>query len=162
MNEFLTYLSALNISVKSLKNYKSDVTHFTAWIILKVRSYGAFIENLTEAIPFLNKNLVWEYKTYLLENSTPDKTINRRLSTLRHLAKHLLVSQIVNFDFMEGVENITQTKKFVFAGNSLVDGFKSHLTAKKASRNTIKNYISDVRQFLSWLESKNQTLNSKL
>lgn len=154
MDEFLTYLSALNISPKSLKNYKSDVSHFTGWIILKVRSYGAYIDNLTEAVPFLNKNLIWQYKAYLIENSIPGKTINRRLSTLRHLAKHLLASQILDFDFMEGIENITQTKKPTFSAQPLISSFKTHLEAEKASKNTVKNYMSDVRQFLTWLEAR--------
>ncbi len=153
MNEFLSYLAALNISPKSLKNYKSDLNHFTGWIILKVRSYGAYVESLSEAIPFLNKNLIWNYKTYLLENSIPAKTVNRRLSTLRHLAKHLLASQALDFDFMEGVENTAQVKKYLFSAHPLINGFKSHLEAGNASSNTIKNYLSDVRQFLTWLEA---------
>lgn len=153
MNDFLTYLSVLNISPKSLKNYKSDLTHFTGWIILKVRSYGTYIENLTEAIPFLNKNLVWEYKKYLLENSIPGKTINRRLSTLRHLAKHLIVSQVLDFDFMYGIENMSLAKKVSIGTHPLINDFKGYLEAEKASVNTIKNYLSDVRQFLTWLEA---------
>ncbi len=152
MDEFLKYLASLKISGKSLKNYKSDVYHFTAWIILKVRTYGAYIENLTEAVPFLNKTLVSEYKNYLLENSIPVRTVNRRLSTLRHLAKHLLASQVLDFDFMAGVENIAQTKKAAFSSHPLVSGFKSFLEAEKVSSNTIKNYMSDIRQFLTWLE----------
>lgn len=160
-NNFSKYLSVLGISSKTHKNYRSDLTHFTAWIILKIRSFGSYIETLTEAVPFLNTNLVLEYKNYLNENKVPNKTINRRLSTIRHLSKFLLSSQLVDSDFTEGVENLTTLKVTKITLSPIINEFQAYLEAKKMSKNTLKNYLSDVRQFLSWLESKNQILNSK-
>ncbi len=158
--DFLEYLSSLGVSATSLKNYKSDVSHFLGWAILKVRSFGSYIETLSELIPFLSSNLISEYKKYLIENSTPDKTINRRLSTLRHLARFLTKSQIIDSDFMDGVENISAVTLIKIANHPLIEEFKSYLKAQKVSHNTIKNYTSDIKQFMSWLEKNYQNFSS--
>lgn len=159
---FIKYLDSLGLSTKSHKNYRSDLNHFSGWAILKVRAFGSYVETLTEVIPFLSTGLANEYKNYMIENSVSSKTVNRRLSTLRHLAKFMLLSQAIDQNFMDGVENISSRKSPVKTKSPIVEEFKSHLEAQKASPNTIKNYLSDVRQFLSWLESHqsaNQTTN---
>ncbi len=158
-NNFIDYLSSLGVSPKSHKNYRSDLNHFLAWAILRIRSYGSYIENLTEATPFLTKGLAGEYKSYMALNSIPTKTINRRLSTLRHLSRFLVLTQVVDLDFMSEIENISEAKVRRPKVSPLVNEFRGYLESEKVSPNTIKNYLSDVRQFLSWLESNNQASN---
>jgi len=153
-NQFENYLLSLGISPKSIKNYKSDISHFLGWAILKLKTFGTYVENLSELAPFLNRGMVLEYKEFVSINSVARKTINRRLSTLRQLSKFLITSEILDFDFMEQVKNIEASKgKSALSSSSVVKGFISHLEAGSVSKNTIKNYASDVRQFLSWLES---------
>lgn len=157
---FIEYLDNLGVSPKTHKNYRSDLSHFTAWLILKVRSFGSYIETLTEAIPFLDKSIGAEYKFFLVENKIPVKTINRRLSTLRHLAKHLTQSQVLDLDFMDGIENLSEGKNYKFISPKIIEDFRAQLESEKVSKNTVKNYLSDVRQFLDWLETNNQSLIS--
>lgn len=163
--EFIKYLDSLGISSKSHKNYRSDLTHFTSWAILKIRSFGSFAESLSETIPFLGKELALDYKNYMAKNSTPSKTINRRLSTLRHLSRFLTSTQFIDADFMEGVENILAgggSARKKPQENSAINEFKAFLEAEKISPNTIKNYLSDIKQFMSWLEdNRAQIVNSK-
>ncbi|MEK7470837.1 MAG: site-specific integrase, partial [Patescibacteria group bacterium] len=96
-----------------------------------------------------------------VENRVPVATINRRLSTLRHFGRFLTSYQTLDFNFMEGIENATSVKKPQANAISIINEFRAHLEAEKSSPNTIKNYLSDVRQFLSWLETNQETLNSK-
>lgn len=152
-NGFIKYLDSLGLSAKSHKNYRSDLNHFSAWTILKVRSFGSYIDSLTEAVPFLSNNFAGEYKRFMVENTVPIKTVNRRLSTLRHLARFMALNQIIDQNFMDGIENVSVRKKSAIIVDPLIGQFKAHLEAKKASPNTIKNYISDVRHFLNWVES---------
>lgn len=152
-NNFVKYLDSLGLSPKSHKNYRSDLNHFTGWVLLKVRSFGSYIETLTEAVPFLSKTIITEYRAYLTENNIPPKTINRRLSTLRHLSKFLMAESAVDSNFMEGIENISENSSRTISALPLLEDFKGYLEAEKASPSTIKNYTSDVRQFLTWLES---------
>lgn len=153
-NNFITYLKDQGLSPLSLKNYKSDIAQFSYWLIFKTRALGVSVEYLVECFPFLTKNIGYEYRAFLLENSTARPTINRRLSTLRHLSRFLTECQVVDFDFMGNLENIgTSPKKVVF--NPLLGEFEKHLKQNKASSNTIKNYLSDVRHFLTWLNNQN-------
>jgi site-specific recombinase XerD len=154
---FIKYLDSLGLSSKSHKNYRSDLNHFVAWAILKMRSFGSFIENLTEAVPFLNPDIAKEYMSFMKLNNSPEKTINRRLSTLRHLSRFLTASQIIDSDFMSQIENISHATKAKPQIDPIIKQFRAQLEAEKVSPNTIKNYLSDVRQFLSWLEANNQT-----
>ncbi len=160
-NDFVYYLKNLGISPKSHKNYRSDLSHFIGWLILKVRSFGSYVISLSEALPFLNRDCAREYKAYMAENDTPLKTINRRLSTLRHLSRFLVASQLTDLDFMEGTENVSVSVPVVFSEHPAIEEFRSYLISQKSSPNTIKNYLSDIRQFLVWLETNHSILNAK-
>lgn len=158
-NEFVKYLESLGISPKSHKNYRSDLSHFIGWAILKIRSFGSYVESLSEIVPFLTLELAKNYKNYMTENSVPNKTINRRLSTLRHLSRFLTGMQIIDLDFMNGIENVgigTKEKSPITNYNLVVNDFRAFLEAEKVSSSTIKNYLSDIKQFMSWLESNQQ------
>jgi site-specific recombinase XerD len=156
--KFGDYLTGLGISPKSHKNYRSDLSHFSGWVILRIRSFGSYIESLTEAVPFLNSTVAKEYRSYMEENKIPVKTINRRLSTLRHFAKCLVSLQTLDADFMNGVENIATNPQKRTSIGPIVENYRSYLEAENVSQNTVKNYLSDVRQFLAWVES-NQPIN---
>jgi len=153
--EFGKYLESLGVSPKSHKNYRSDLSYFLSWTILKVRSFGAYVESLTEVVPFLNSGIANEYKNYMVVNNIPVKTINRRLSTLRHLSRFLHSSDNIDADFMENIENVSEAKTQSPTATPIVDDFRSYLEAQKVSKNTIKNYVSDIQQFLRWAETAN-------
>jgi len=152
---FFEYLKNINLSNKTYKNYKSDINHFTGWFILRLRAWGITAEKLSETVPFITNKTAHEYKLYLVDNNISINTINRRFSTLRHLAKFLTEIQILDFDFTQNVENISSLKKTDI--NPLVINFQKHLEAERVSKNTVKNYVSDVKQFLTWLEANNET-----
>lgn len=159
--EFFKYLNNLGISAKSHKNYRSDISHFSNWLVDKVKSFGSTAENLTDTIPFLSHDLAVEYKNEI-SKSASIKTANRRLSTLRHLSRFLTSTQVIDTDFMTGIENIIEFKpEKTSSEHPLVGKFGSYLEAEKISPNTIKNYLSDIRQFLVWLESNHQIQDSK-
>jgi len=156
--KFLDYLKDLGISPKSHKNYRSDISHFSGWFLLTVRKWGVVTSEFSEAIPFINQKSAKEYRHFLIKNKVADKTINRRLSTLRHLSRFLTATQILNFDFMDGITNIS-----LVSGTDtypLLPQFEKFLSKEKASNNTIRNYVNDVKQFLAWMESK--TIKSQI
>jgi site-specific recombinase XerD len=155
--KFFEYLGDRNLSRKTYKNYRSDVSHFSGWLILIVRRWGVMASDLNDTIPFINKKLATSYKTFLIKNNLAIKTINRRLSTLRHFANFLLETQILDFNFMEEIVNISSSSKL--EGHPLLPKFEKHLAEEKASASTVKNYVNDVKQFLAWLESKNSVSN---
>ncbi len=147
---FFEYLKSLGVSKKTHKNYRSDLSHFSGWLLFRLRHWGVVAESLTEAIPFLDTKLASEYKAFLTGNKVAKKTINRRLSTLRHLARFLTATQILDFNFMDGITNISS--KAPSSDYPFITQFEKHLEAEGISKNTIKNYLSDIKQFISWLE----------
>lgn len=140
---FFEYLKSLGLSSKSHKNYRSDLNHFSQWLISEVRSMGSSVDTFSEAIPFLNPEIANEYKSRMSKENVSVKTVNRRLSTLRHLSRFLVSSEIIDFDFMKGETNITQAQDYT---SDIVNRFAKFLEGEKVSQNTSKNYLSDVRQ----------------
>lgn len=159
-NAFSKYLDTLGLTPKSHKNYRSDLSHFLGWAILKIRTFGSYAETLAEVIPFLSFDMAKEYKSFMVENNQPVASVNRRLSTLRHLARFLVATQVIDADFTKGIENVSLNKPVQTNTFSVMDDFKSFLEAEKVSASTLKNYMSDVRQFLTWLDSNAKNFSS--
>jgi len=54
---------------------------------------------------------------------------------------------------MQGVSNLSILPASHKAKlHPLISEFEKHLTSEKVSQNTIKNYLSDIRQFFQWVE----------
>jgi site-specific recombinase XerD len=156
---FYSYLENLGVSKFTFKNYKSDLNHFVKWMTKKVSSLGASANNLTEVVPFISEKTIKQYKNYLQRESLSTKTVNRRLATMRHLGMFLVKAQILEFNFTKEVENVGTSKKEPSPSyEAIISSFEKQLKEEKVSKNTLKNYISDVKQFLRWAEH-NSTLN---
>jgi len=159
---FISNLQNERKSKVSIKNYKSDISHFLAWATLKLKSFGTYAESVSEIVPFISRKFFTEYKGYLVENKIKTKTINRRLSTLRNFSHFLYSIQVFDADFMEGIQNagIGNPESVQVKYQDIVDKFRESMSANgKVSANTTKNYVSDVRSFLAWVEQKGELPN---
>jgi site-specific recombinase XerD len=138
---FKNYLKIQKVSPITVKNYLADINHFLSWLAKKT---GIKHQVVGKAIfGLFTKETLEEYKTDQLSENTPLSTTNRRLSTLRKFGR---------FGKAQGwlieipkVENITSTL--------VLSKFQKHLEKEKVSPLTIKNYLSDLRHFLGWLEA---------
>lgn len=153
---FLEYLKDRGASVKTRKNYRSDARHFLGWFILTLQSKSATLpSSLDQFIRLISPKMIDQYKRYLLDNHIPTSTINRRLSTIRSFF-HFCQSQ--GWITTSPAQNLAAIplKKSAEMSNSftLLESFKQALIVEGASRATVKNYGSDIRQFLNWLEKK--------
>lgn len=162
VKNFLEKLLNDGKSKVSVKNYKSDLSHFLSWSILKLKSFGSYAENILEIIPFINKDFFNEYKSYMAENKIKAKTINRRLSTLRSFSRFLVSINALDQDFTDGIQNVglKESSAVRLKDADIVSRFRESLTSdKKVSDNTIKNYVSDVKSFLNWTNRKGELPN---
>lgn len=165
INNFLQKLQNEGKSKVSIKNYKSDILHFIAWSVLKLKTFGTYADSASEICPFIDAKFFNEYKNYLVENNVKAKTINRRLSTLRNFSKFLYSEHLIDEDYMQGIQNVgigilssVQEKT-----QDIVDRFRESLAKdNKASENTIKNYVADVKSFLNWIASDNNSKKGNL
>lgn len=149
--QFEAYLvKTQKVSGKTLRNYRADLSHFSAWASLHLKTKGVTVNDLDQLVPHLSAQLIANYKGYHLENNMPGATVNRRLSTLRNLARFLVSSGILAEDPTKPISNIKrelcQGEKVVL----IVDEFKKSLAKENISKITLKNYVSDIRHFLSW------------
>jgi len=96
--EFKQYLIAEKKSSNTIRNYLSDLRHFFGWLSV---DYGDLRLNQ------VGSEIIEAYRQSLIEDETPTKTINRRLSTLRLFFKFCIsqnwikknpAKKITNFD----------------------------------------------------------------
>lgn len=150
---FLIYLKSSGLSENSIKFYKSDLSAFVGWKINEMKRLGVQAEDFKGILPFLKPSDTQGYKNYLLQNKAPVSSVNRRLSSLRRISVFLNSSGVIDFDLAKNLENVSVAmKNNRYELCFLVKDFQKHLEAKKASKNTIKNYTADIQQFLSWFD----------
>ena len=134
---FRNHLKTQKVSSATVKNYVADVNHFLKWFKSCHQTTG---QNIFRS--FTDKTLT-QYRKHLLKNNSPLSTINRRFSALRKFGQ---------FAQSKGWLKKNPALKIKNEAGVIVK-FKKHLEKEKVSPITIKNYLSDVRHFLAWLEA---------
>src|SRR3990167_3387876 len=92
---FSSQLREAGVSKSTFKNYRSDLKLFTDWVFGVLLKKGVSPVSLDEALPFFSPELAGQFKEYLKEHSPSDKTVNRKVSSLRRLSLFLVESQIL-------------------------------------------------------------------
>ncbi len=153
---FSTYLKLQGTSAVTCRNYLVDINHFLGWLEFKIRSLNLpLFEDETKLISlYFTEEFISEYKRFLLSNSLPFSTINRRLSTLRTFGRFCLSQAWIKENPAKKVANATlgQSAKRKVQSEEILEEFRKSLEAEKTSSNTIKNYLSDIREFFTWVE----------
>jgi len=139
--EFKNFLLAEKISPVSLKNYLSDFRHFAGWLILKLKVKN---EKLKIEDGAINHALIEEYKSYLIENNLPHKTVNRRLSTIRKFCSFCISQGWMKENPAKKIANVRHPQ-----GVNILQQFKEDLEKENIDPQTINSYLDDVREFLS-------------
>ncbi|HUS60522.1 MAG TPA: site-specific integrase [Nevskiaceae bacterium] len=147
---YRTYLKTQGLSSVTIKNYVADINHFLDWLYQKThvhhRVAGIDIFGLFTTETFK------EYKADVAEQNTPLTTINRRLSALRKFGQFGLQIGSLNQNPVLKIKNVVSESNQSPKQNWLVK-FRKSLEEEKVSPLTIKNYLSDLRHFLTWLEA---------
>lgn len=143
--QFQTYLKDKKLSAVSIKNYVSDLRQFLTW---------SAKNNFNDFKPTVFST----YKSYLTDQKTPSKTINRYLSSLRKFGEFLKAEKMLMINPAEDLENIkatrtglVQAKRPVLLEEDILGRFGEMLKEERLSKATIKNYLSDINQFLEFL-----------
>lgn len=173
INNFKSYLSKKKLSKKSIKNYVSDVRRFLKWLQTMKQSHSAPTSpRLREAsrdkwnnetMGQWDKNQFTTYRSHLLDSKAPVKTINRHLSSLRQFGDFLVKTNLVTNNPTKGLESVKSPKSgstlsatlSLATKEKILEEFKQALEIRRLSKKTITNYISDISQFLEFLNSRN-------
>ncbi len=148
INAFENHLKdTKGLKKSSIKNYRVDLRNFLSWLTLKLKSEGKneelYLENLT-------LQHLQNYKKHLLANKMAKSTINRRLATTRAFCQFCYNSDLLEQNPVTKINNLSTSRSEDKKVHDLVSKFGSYLKKNRSSRNTIKNYTADVRQFLEW------------
>ena len=152
IKEFLNDLKLSGLSQNSIRFYKSDISSFISWLKLEIRKTGILTDSFKDILPFIKSSFGENYKKDLILKNIPRVTINRKLSVIRKFSNFLQSKEFLSFNFANNLQNISAAaskKTVVF--HAVMEDFRKHLEKTKASKNTIKNYLADVRHFLAWV-----------
>lgn len=147
---FKNYLKIQKVSPITIKNYLADINHFFNWLEEKT---GIHHQIAGKAIfGLFTQETIEEYKSDQVPN-TPLATINRRLSALRKFGQFGKSQGWISENPAIKVANTQFTSEESKPTSGVLANFQKHLAREKVSPLTIKNYLSDLRHFLGWLEA---------
>ena len=143
---FKNYLKTQKISSVTIKNYVADINNFFNWLERKTQIKYQVAG--TAVLGLFTKETIEEYKK---DQTAPLSTINRRLSALRKFGSFIQSQGWINNNpALEITNSEREIKKE--ASKDILNDFKQDLKEENISMVTIKNYMSDLRHFLSWLK----------
>lgn len=159
VENFKFFLKSKGVSPLTQKNYLSDVRYFLKWVKESGLSGKSVVSGKAELFWF-NQTAITTFKNSLISSQTPPTTINRRLSALRQFGEFLVKqgwlkqnpAKIVSgVSGKSGISREKGRKEWQF----ILSEFKGALKNQKQKEATIKNYLSDVRQFLLFSSREN-------
>lgn len=153
---FKNYLFSQKASALTVKNYYSDIRHFIRWYEMSYKT-----EFLARQI---SANTIKQYeKDLTADPENPNKRLQMCLSA-SSMARHLSsLNRYFNFLKQQGTitqspfESLTSDDKQSFIkenqkSRNSISAFKDYLFRHNCSGKTIKNYLSDIKQFALWLD----------
>ncbi len=152
----------LKLSASSIRNYSSDINHFLNWLSNSIQEEVIKVDHITPAV-------INTYRSHL-SNTLSDSylnTANRRLSSLRKFGSFMLwgklsdINPCLNLINLDTVSNSNSNQPTSTTLKHLLNQFKVNLKSEKLTNSTIKNYLSDVKQYLIWTQTNNKSTNSK-
>ncbi len=154
---FKQYLIAGNKTPVSVKNYLSDLRHFFGWMTFYLVNDRKIIStdlNESQFISAIDEKLIVNYKSYLIENNIPAKTINRRLSTVRRFCSFCVSQGWMTVNPGKQIANIqSETLHIDAETKSMLDEYRSSLQQKQNSQHSITNSLNDIEEFLHIISS---------
>lgn len=153
---FEKFLVSKKISANTRKNYRSDIRNFITWIVETRKilfSPDNFNTQTRGFCQMIDLQTVENFKQTELEKRIPPSTINRRLSSLRIFLDCAQNNNWVNSNINASIKNITLVKNEI-SPEVIIQEFVTHLQNEGASKGTIKNYTTDVHDFLIWMNKQ--------
>lgn len=136
---YRTYLTFVKrIRPVSIKNYISDVKYFFGWISTTRTADISPAAVLTPAS-------LEEFKSFLLANHLPTRTINRRLSSLRSFCEFLISQNIIHTDPSRHIRNYSNKAP---AEADVLGKFLVSLRAQGVSNDDLAQVHTDVQEFI--------------
>lgn len=148
---YRAYLKTQGLSSATNKNYVADINHFLDWLYQKTHVHHRVAG--INILGLFTIETLEEYKANLTDQNTPLSTVNRRLSALRKFGQFAKTQGWINQNPVLKIKNVVVPESEQSVKQNLLARFQKSLEEEKVSKLTIKNYLSDLRHFLIWLEA---------
>ncbi|PIY71540.1 hypothetical protein COY87_05655 [Candidatus Roizmanbacteria bacterium CG_4_10_14_0_8_um_filter_33_9] len=171
---FREFLILEKVAPVTIKNYLSDLRHFLGWlpIFLKTKNVSVTLKQVyTEKIPnqvldmirSVQHDTIQDYSSYLSQNQTPFKSINRRLSTLRKFFSFCISQGWMSHNPAKKVTNIFNIRHPEFiSGSSQVSGMAHSNNLILTTDIIEKTQLSEKELLTKYRDSlQNTKLNEK-
>lgn len=138
---FISYLKNLGLNKTTLKNYSSDLSNFIGF----------------SGSDLPTPEIVSSYKNHL-QNISPIPTINRRLSAIRKYISYCYSTKLIPHDFSRQITNISQVRSITLSHtDEILKKYRGYLLNSDISSNSIKNYLSDIKIYLTGNNTVNKS-----
>ena len=176
------------LSPSTIKNYLSDTRHFLSWLQKAiqepeikpehitpavVKAYGSELNSKVESSEPRKRSELNDVvsgasseprkRSELIDAGSvrpPLATTNRRLSSLRRFGQFLEASGLLDTDPTADLSNPNPATRFTTMGRILTQ-YQDFLKDEDLSNSTIKNYLSDLKSYLSWADKNTELLDSQ-
>lgn len=153
---FKLYLKSQHLSQISSTNYLVDLRNFLEWYILKLTTERVTFteEDCASLARYFSQERIEDYKNFLLNNSSPIKTINRRLSSLRKFGSFCVEQGWLIDNPTRNIKNSgIKTPAELNEYDHILIEFKNDMLNKSINPITAKNYLVDARQFINFIKA---------
>lgn len=151
---FEQYLNDAKYSVITRKNYLSDLKHFFLWIDASIQiGTTSLNQSPLYLLELLTPAVLEQFRQSLIASQTPPATINRRFATIRTFFTYCQEQGWITTNPSSKIANFSHR---LARGNSAEDQislFAQYLSKEGASKSTIRNYTSDIKQFFDWIKA---------
>lgn len=138
---FISYLKNLGLNKTTLKNYSSDLSNFIGF----------------SGSDLPTPEIVSSYKKHL-QNISPIPTINRRLSAIRKYISYCYSTKLISHDFSRQITNISQVRSITLSHtDEILKKYRGYLLNSDISSNSVKNYLSDIKIYLTGNNTVNKS-----
>lgn len=139
--EFKKYLIAGNAEPSTIKNYLSDLHFFFSWI----KSSQSIDEIAYSELPeVFTHSLIRSYYSYLETSQNADKTIERRISTVRKFFKLCMDQQWISTNPVDQFDKGSKRDE----KEDVVHLYKQNLMSNNMSNNELERHINVIRNLV--------------
>lgn len=156
--KFEDYLIGQKYGLVTIKSYVSDLHLLLVWLtaIFDVNSLGLDGSLEYKIAQLLTVQTLHGYFAELALKNIPEKTILRKLSSLQLACSFCIDQQWMRENPVRQLR-LTESREHQDNPLKVLGEFKAHLKSEKTADSTIKNYLADIREFIT-ITSSNKNL----
>jgi len=143
--QFKSWLSLKGFSESTSRNY-----------LLDLGKYLEYVNSLPQAVSLddiLTVEVIGPYVSYLSGKNNSA----RYLASLHKFCQFALDQNIISSDPFKIIAKSDSQPSL----NELSELYQQHLTKHNTPISTVRNYINDINQYINWLNTTHQTVESK-